>query len=683
MKTDRENKISEHHLNRKALIYVRQSTLKQVLENSASTARQYALVDTAAALGWRQDLIGVIDDDLGKSARSAAHRNGFQKLIAEVAMGQVGIVMGLEMSRLARNNADFQQLLQLCGTNNTLIYDADAIYDLMCLNDRLVLGFKGTLSEVELFTMRARLQGGALSKAARAEFRTRLPIGLVYSAARQVVLDPDGQVQETIQLFFQMFRKIASSNGVVRHFNRAGIKFPMRPIKGAHQGELVWTSLSSSLALRILHNPRYAGAYSYGRTQRRMNPSGGIAYCKRDRDQWHALVKDAHPAYISWDEFEANQARLSANTIRQAPGSAREGCALLQGILLCGKCGKNLATRYQHRASGERTPIYLCNRDKLDYGTALCTRIPGAGIDAIVTATLLQKVTPMAVEAAISVQHEIIKRAQQADQLLRRQVERAQYDADLARRRVMSVEPENRLVAQTLEQEWNEKLILLEQAKLDYDGKRSHHRSVFDRAQQGALRSIAADFAHIWHHPATSYQHKKRMIRLLIEDVTLTRNGDQVDVYIRFRTGTVIKHLFTVPSPGRRTTDISSDIMQQIEHLASTHTAGEMATQLNAAGLIHPTRGTFNTNAVVYLLQRFNLPNLKQRLKTSGYLSQHEIAKRCGVTTQTVQRWRRQGWLKARRYNDQPEYLYEPKFDALPENVARQYDTLFSANEGA
>ncbi len=259
MTNDTDSKISDHHLRRKALIYVRQSTMKQVRENTESTARQYGLVDTASTLGWPKDLISVIDEDLGKSGSSAANRHGFQKLVAEVAMGQVGVVMGLEISRLARNNADFQQLLQLCGTNNTLIYDADALYDLMCLNDRLVLGFKGTISDVELFTLRARLQGGALNKAERGELRTKLPIGFVYIETGQVRLDPDRQVQEAMQLFFQMFCKIGSSIGVVKHFNHQGIQFPTRPIKGPHKGELFWRPLSAGLALRIMHNPRYAG----------------------------------------------------------------------------------------------------------------------------------------------------------------------------------------------------------------------------------------------------------------------------------------------------------------------------------------------------------------------------------------------------------------------------------------
>jgi len=675
-----DNKVTRYHLNRKALIYVRQSSMKQVMENTESTARQYALADKALELGWSQELIGVIDDDLGKSASSAAHRNGFQKLVAEVAMGQVGIVMGLEMSRLARNNADFQQLLQICGSQNTLIYDADAVYDLMHLNDRLVLGLKGTMSEVELFTIRTRLQGGALNKAARAELRVKLPIGFVYSPTGQVELDPDRQVQKTIHLFFDVFRRLGSSKGVVRHFNREGIQFPVRPVKGPDKGELAWRPLSSDLALRILHNPRYAGAYAYGRTKLRKTPSGGISYSKRERGQWHALVKAVHAAYITWDEFEAIEERLAANARRDSCGPAREGCALLQGIVICARCGKNLATSYKQKSNGERTPIYLCNRDQLDYGTAMCTSIPGAGIDAIITRVLLEKVTAVAVDAAISVQREIVKRAEEADRLLHLHVERAQYEADLARRRVMSVDPENRLVAQTFEKEWNEKLTLLDQAKRDYERRRKTHQNVLEPSRQEKIKPIVEDFAAIWSHQATTFQDKKRMIRLLIEDVTLKRDGHEVEVYIRFKTGAIIKELFRIPSSGNKPTEIDPQIIRKIDHLSSEQTAGEIAKKLNEEGVIHPTLGKFDTNAVVYLLRRFKLQTRYIRLRAKGYVSQEELAERCGVGAQTIQRWRRHGWINAKRYNDQPEYLYEPTLNALPAHIAHQYSSILSAN---
>ena len=682
MTTYGDSKVADHHLNRKALIYVRQSSMKQVMENTESTARQYALIDQALEMGWRRDRIGVIDEDLGKSASSAAHRNGFQKLVADVAMGQVGIVMGLEMSRLARNNADFQQLLHICGSNNTLIYDADAVYDLMHINDRLVLGLKGTMSEVELFTIRARLQGGALNKAARGELRIKLPIGFVYSPVGQVELDPDRQVQRTIRLFFDVFGRISSSKGVVRHFNREGIKFPVRPMKGPDKGELVWRPLSSGLALRILHNPRYAGAYAYGRTKLRRSPSGGVSYSKQDRDQWHALVKDAHPAYISWDTFEAQQACLSANARRDFRGTVREGSALLQGIVICGHCGRNIATSYKHKANGERTPIYLCNREQLDYGRAICTSMPGAGIDAIIARELLENVTPVAVEAALSVQQEIVKRTAEANRLVHLHVDRAQYEANLARKRVMAVDPENRLVSQTLEKEWNDKLTLLEQAGVDYERRCKTHQCVLNPSEQENIKHMVADFKAIWSHRSTTYQDKKRMIRLLIEDVTLKRDGYEVDVSIRFKTGTIITKPFRIPHSGNKPTVIELKIIQMIDTLSSEHTAGETATELNRAGVIHPTLETFDTNAVVHLLRRFNIPTRYNRLRAKGYVSQQELAESCGVVTQTIRRWRNHGWINAERYNDQPEYLYEPKFSALPANIAGRYPSIVSANRG-
>src|SRR5215470_3093305 len=345
-------KIQAHHLSRQALVYVRQSTLHQVFAHGESTARQYGLAATAQDLGWPDALVEVIDDDLGQSGSSATHRPGFQRLVASVALGQVGIVMGLEISRLARNNADFQQLLQICGLNQTLICDADAIYDLSQLNDRLILGLKGTMSEAELFTMRARLQGGLRHKAARGELATKLPIGFVYASPGKVILDPDQDVQETIRVFFHTFRHVGSAIGVVKYFNRQGLKFPTRPIKGPHCGEVWCTALSSGLALRILHNPRYAGAFAYGRTRLMQSPSGGASYRKRHRPDWHALVKGAHAGYISWSEFEANQERLQHNMTHHPHGPARQGAALLQGMVMCGTCGRNMATSYKRRASG-------------------------------------------------------------------------------------------------------------------------------------------------------------------------------------------------------------------------------------------------------------------------------------------------------------------------------------------
>jgi DNA invertase Pin-like site-specific DNA recombinase len=659
-------KIHAHHLSRKALVYVRQSTLHQVFAHRESTARQYGLSFTARDPGWPDHLVEVIDDDLGQSGGSAQYRHGFQRLVADVAPGQVGIVMGLEISRLARNNADFQQLLQICGLNQTLIYDADAVYDLTHLNDRLVLDLKGTMSEAELFTMRARLQGGLRHKAARGELATKLPVGLVYAPTGKVVLDPDQQVQETIRLFFRTFRKLGSSIGVVKYFNRQGLTFPTRPIKGPHRGELRWSALSSGLSLRMLHNPRYAGAFAYGRTRLIKSPSGGASYTKRPRDAWHALVHDAHPGYISWDEFETNQEQLLRNLNRYRPGPVREGAALLQGIVLCGTCGKNMTTFSKRRAGGRIDPIYMCNRAALDYGAPKCTFIPGSEVDRMISSVLLDQVTPMAMEAAIAVQHDIVKRVEEANKLLRRQVERAEYEADLARRHLMAVEPENRLVARTFEDAWNEKLEQLEQAKAEYEQRRAKSQYVLDRQKQAEIRRIATDFPSLWVHPATSMPDKKRMVGLLIEDVTLTRRQYQVEIFIRFKAGALMQRTVRVSGSGNKPTVIDRAIITQIDTLSEEYTAGEVAAKLNQAGVPHPTRGDFDTNAVVYLLKRFKLPSRYQRLRSKGYVTREEIAETLGVNVETVQRWRKKGWMHAHNYNDQKEYLYEPSCEGLP-----------------
>jgi len=659
-------KIQAHHLSRKALVYVRQSTLHQVFAHGESTARQYGLAATAQDLGWPDALVEVIDDDLGQSGSSTTHRHGFQRLVADVALGQVGIVMGHEIPRLVGNRADFHQWLQVCRHYQTLIGVADALYALPELCDRLILGLKGTMSEAELFTMRARLQGGLRHKAARGELATKLPIGFVYTPAGQVTLDPDQYVQETIRVFFQTFRHVGSAIGVVKYFNRQGLRFPTRPIKGPHCGEVWWTALSSGLALRILHNPRYAGAFAYGRTRLMQSPSGGASYQKRKREAWHALVKQAHPGYISWEEFEANQERLQRNMTRHHQGPARQGAALLQGMVMCGTCGRNMSISYKGRAGGRIDPIYTCNRAKLDYSAPICTYIPGGEVDRLLSAVLLAQMTPLAMEAALAVQQEILKRAHEAEKLLHRQVERAQYEADLAKRRLMAVDPANRHVAQTLEDDWNDKLEHLQQAKQDYETRRATSRYVLDAHKQAEIRRLATDFPSIWAHPATSHHDKKRMARLLIEDVTLKRDGYTVTLFIRFKAGAILTRMVRLSRSGNKPTVIDPALIPRIDDLSEHHTAGEVATTLNAAGIIHPIRGVFDTNAVVYLLKRFALPSRYQRLRARGYWSQEEVAERFGVGVQTVQRWRKRGWIHAAYYNDQKEYLYEPFFEDLP-----------------
>jgi DNA invertase Pin-like site-specific DNA recombinase len=362
-------KVNAGHLKRNAYLYVRQSTLRQVFENTESTKRQYGLRQHAVALGWPVERIIVIDSDLGQSGASAVDREGFQKLVTEVSLGKAGIVLGLEVSRLARNSTDWHRLLEICALTDTLILDEDGVYDPSHFNDRLLLGLKGTMSEAELHVLRARLQGGILNKARRGELQCPLPVGFVYNTSSEPVLDPDKQVQESIRFFFETFRRTASACGVVKTFRQKGLLFPRRLKKGPNKGDLVWAELPHSRTLHILHNPRYAGAFVYGRSRTRNNPNGGTSYTRLPREEW-MLLKNAHPGYISWEQYEENLRRLQENA--QVNGSdrrkspPREGPALLQGLVVCGICGSRMTIRY-HARQGRLVPEYVCQRDGIEH----------------------------------------------------------------------------------------------------------------------------------------------------------------------------------------------------------------------------------------------------------------------------------------------------------------------------
>lgn len=347
----RDLKVSAEHLRRQAYLYVRQSTLRQVIENTESTQRQYDLRRRAVALGWGEEQIEVIDSDLGQSGASAVDREGFQRLVSEVGLGRAGIVMGLEVSRLARNSSDWHRLLEICALRGTLILDEDGLYDPMDFNDRLLLGLKGTMSEAELHMIRARLRGGMLNKARRGELRLRLPGGFVYDAQDRVVLDPDRQVQASICLLFATFRRVGSAHATVKAYREQGLAFPARPHSGPHKGELVWRPLTNGRVGNVLHNPRYAGAYAYGRRRQRPRDLDGRTRTEvRPREEWHTLILDAHPGYITWAEYEENLARLRHNaraTPESRRGPPREGPALLQGLVICGVCGARMSVRYQ------------------------------------------------------------------------------------------------------------------------------------------------------------------------------------------------------------------------------------------------------------------------------------------------------------------------------------------------
>src|SRR5262245_20877834 len=396
----RQEKVRASHLRRDAYLYVRQSTIQQVFENTESTQRQYALRQRAVALGWPQERVVVIDTDLGHSGASAADREGFQQLVTEVGMGRAGIVLGLEVSRLARNSTDWHRLLEICALSDTLILDEDGIYDPAHFNDRLLLGLKGTMSEAELHVLRARLQGGILNKARRGELECPLPVGLIYDAGGKVILDPDAEVQQSVRLLFQTYRRTGSALATVKSFREQRLKFPRRLRIGARRGELVWGPLELSRVLRALHNPRYAGAFVFGRSRTRKAVDGRITYERLAEQEWSVLLREAHPGYITWAEYQENLQRLRESAQshgadrRRSP--AREGPALLQGLVLCGLCGRRMTVRYHSRSKG-LTPDYVCQHELVNKAEPICQFIPGAVIDQAIGDLLLEVVTPMAI----------------------------------------------------------------------------------------------------------------------------------------------------------------------------------------------------------------------------------------------------------------------------------------------
>jgi DNA invertase Pin-like site-specific DNA recombinase len=656
------NKVTAVHLKRTAYLYVRQSTLRQVVEHTESTKRQYALKQRAVQLGWRAEQISVIDSDLGESGASMVDRDGFQKLVAEVSMGRAGIVLGLEVSRLARNSADWHRLLELCAFNDTLILDEDGIYNPAVFNDRLLLGLKGTMSEAELHVMRMRMIGGVLTKARRGELCPLLPIGLVYDQENSVVLDPDQQVQECIRLIFSLFHRTGSAYALVRHFRNKGLLFPQRPLYGPNRHELIWVPLQRSTVMRVLNNPRYAGAYFFGRTRGRRRPEGGRPISSKavPREQWHALIRQAHPGYITWEIYEANLRKLEENSRAhqvQLKVPPREGPALLQGMAICGNCGRRMSIRYHWRGA-ELVPDYLCQYQVVERLEKACMSIPGANVDAAISCLLAQAVTPVALEVSLAVQQELLSRLEEVDRLRLKQVERARYEANLAQRRYMQVEPENRLVADTLEAEWNHKLQVLAEARLEYERQRSLDRQLLDEEKRDRIMALASDFPRIWNDPKIPARERKRMVALMIEDVTLTR-GTEITMHVRFKGGLTRTLIVPLALNAWKKYMTAPAVLAEIDRLLNEHTDAEVATVLNGRGLASGRRMKFTGQIIGALRKGNHLKSRYERLRERGMLDVLEMAALLGTSMRTIYVWHRQGRLRPHRYNDSGAYLYE------------------------
>jgi DNA invertase Pin-like site-specific DNA recombinase len=660
MTSDPQGKVQSRHLKRQAYLYIRQSSLRQVLENTESTERQYALKQRALALGWALEQIVVVDCDLGQSGASSAEREGFQRLVSEVGMGRAGIVMGLEVSRLARNNADWHRLLEICALSDTLILDEDGIYDPAHFNDRLLLGLKGTMSEAELHLLRARLIGGMMNKARRGELRCRLPIGFVYDAAERVVLDPDSQVQGAVRLFFETFRRVGSATATVKTFREQALRFPSQITHGPRKGEVIWGALTHRRALWLLHHPRYAGAFCYGRSRQRKQ--GALRYQRLPREDWIALLRDAHPGYISWEDFEGNLKRLRENSAvhgeerRRSP--PREGPALLQGLVICGQCGKRMTVHYDHR-NAKTLPYYTCQREGIEQAQPICQSVPGAGIDRAIGALVVETLTPLTLEVTLAIHQELQARVEEADQLRHKAVERAQYEADLAQRRYLQVAPENRLVADALEAAWNAALRAVVAAQEDYDRQRAAERLLIDDAQRAQIMALADDVPALWNDPATPARERKRMLRLLIEDVTL-KKGKEILAQVRFRGGaTQTLRLPRPPAIGELRRH-SATVVAEVDRLIDQHTDKAIAAILNSRGRRSCDGGEFHRLMIRNMRLAYGLKSRYERLREAGYLTTPEIAEQLGIAVATANEWRYKGWLQAVAYDDKPRYLYPP-----------------------
>ena len=673
MRTDAHQKVNAGHLKRNAYLYVRQSTIRQVFENTESTKRQYALRQNAIVLGWSVEQIVVIDSDLGQSGASAVDRAGFQRLVTEVSLGKAGIVLGLEVSRLARNSTDWHRLLEICALADTLILDEDGVYDPAHFNDRLLLGLKGTMSEAELHIIKARLQGGILNKARRGELQSPLPVGFLYSPTHQPVLDPDKQVQQALRFFFETFSRAGSAMATIKTFRQQSLLFPRRLKKGPHKGDLLWAELTHSRALQVLHNPRYAGAFVFGRTQTRRKPDGGDAFRKQPREQW-ILLPNIHPGYISWEQYEENQRRLRENS--QAHGHdrrkspPREGPALLQGLVLCGVCGGRMTVRYHCRGT-RPVPDYVCQRDGIEHGKPLCQSVNGEQIDRSIGELLIQTMTPMALDLALTVQQEIQVRLDEVDRMRCKQVERARYEADVAQRRYMHVDPANRLVADTLEAEWNSKLRVLNETQEEYERLRQADRKTLDEAQKARVASLASDFPRLWRDPQTPDREKKRMVRLLLEDVTLVKR-DQISVHVRFRGGATKSFSLPLPLGAPVLRKTPEAIVLEIDRLLDQHPESIVAAMLNERGLRSSTGQAFSAMTILKLRARCGFRTHFQRLRDRGLLTMDEIAKRLGVVPCIVKDWRNRGLLVAHRYNEKGQCLYEAPPNDLPGKFKRK-----------
>jgi len=639
-----EAKISGIHRDRLAAIYLRQSSMAQVRQHTESTMRQYGLAEEAVRLGWARPDVLVIDTDLGVSGRWGVARAGFTELVARVCSGQVGAIFGLEISRLARSNAEVARLMEFAAITETLLIDADGVYDPGDVNDRMLLGMKSTIGEVELHVMAQRLQASKRAAAARGELRTPLPVGYVHDEAGQVVIDPDAEVQAAIGDLFAAFAACGSAYGVVGAFTDR--RFPLRAYGGAWAGQLRWGKLTHARVLGVLKNPCYAGAYVHGRytSRRRVDPDGTVhtGLVERPRTEWPVLIAEHHDGYIDWADYLANEARLAANRTNAGARPPREGSALCQGIIACGSCGKPMRTNYHT----DQQPSYECSSRADRLTTPNCRSVAASTVDEAVTERLLEALNPNEITLALAAADEVTDRHQRVGRAAQLAVERARYEAHRAERAFHAVEPDNRLVARSLETRWETKLASLLEAEQTLEGARDTLPPLPGRPE---LEILAADLPGLWHAPTTSNKDRKRLLRTVIADITLLPEPDHGHARIGIRWHTGASDELRVPRCVHRGTAVrsSAPAVEMVTRLGPTTDTHELAGMLNAAGITTGHGRPFDAKAVQWIRHAYHIPAPDPY--TDGQISVTDTANRLGVSTGTVYDWIKTGKLAARR----------------------------------
>jgi DNA invertase Pin-like site-specific DNA recombinase len=657
----RSDKITARHLERLAMVYIRQSTPQQLIRHQESKEVQYQLRFRAEQLGWPRERVEVIDDDLGKSGTSVQGRPGFQRLVTEVSLDHVGIIFGAEMSRLARSCRDWYQLLDVCAVFGTLIADLDGVYDPSQYNDRLLLGLKGTMSEAELHILKQRMLQGKLNKARKGELLFSLPIGYVRRANGQVGLDPDEQVQGVVRLIFEKYQELGTLNATLLYLVQHHLQLGVRLRGGERKGELEWHRPNRVTLQNLLKHPIYAGAYVYGRRQvdakRKIAGRPSTGRMVVPAAQCQVLLKDRFPAYISWAQYEQNQQQLRANrSVADQQGAVRYGSALLSGLLVCSHCGQRMTVHYT-AASGRHR--YACDRLRGDYGEALCQSLAGPPVDEVVAQRVLEALQPAALEVSLEAARHVEQERAQVDTCWQQRLERARYESARAARQYRLVEPENRLVARQLEREWEEKLAEQRRLEDDYDRVAQQQPRLLSDAEREAIRQLAADLPALWHDARTTPAERKEILRQVIEKIRLEVIGDTERVRLEIHWAGGRHSPWEMTRPVARLEQLSyyPQLCDRLRQLAAQDLdPRQIARQLNHEGWCPPKRRRqFAHQGIAQLLRRLNLRPQRGRGPEPPTLGQHEwwladLARALDMPGVTLYNWLCRGLVKGYRH---------------------------------